>query len=482
MFDKIRQILGLTNLEENVKLFLDLEKSIQQNKSEALELGTEFIPKIIEREKQVKVMSHYNSIVKSDMKKLDGMFLLDKLKSKLTDLKSSYYISIGELRKSNELFNSKIDRLSKKKGVEQAITLYKKKEGSEKAINLISEEFMKGNISQELYNHSFINYAKENGIEKAKYIKKTKDGNFQPTELQKKAGNYKKDKKKARGLTVTIENKEGSIRSGKDKNGKEWSVTMNNDYGYFNRTLGKDGDHVDVFLSKTPDEGSIYIIDQSNEKGGFDEHKVMIGFDSMIEAIENYKLNFSKDFNIRYSGITEVSQEELKQWLNKKDGSWVQKRKPYSKLKASVNSANRVFKSINFDVIQKAFENNEISEDIFLKAEQNYIEKGRTGNYSDNATNRRLKRVGQKYGSKGQEEQKEVPKDKKQEESGDKKTIDLTEASKTASGSALETASKEASDPEVRKEAHKEIDRRGKEEKVQEPEEKKVSEEGVQKK
>lgn len=161
------------------------------------------------------------------------------------------------------------------------------------------------------------------------------EGTLQPTDAQKSAGNYKKEKKNVRGLVVSIENPKGSTRSGKDKDGKEWKVTMNNDYGYFNRTTGKDGDHIDVFLSDDPEKGNIYVVDQSNKDDKFDEHKVMIGFKSKEDALKNYKANYEQKFDIKYSGITEVSEKDLKKWLGVDKGGKEKKRKPYSELKKS---------------------------------------------------------------------------------------------------------------------------------------------------
>lgn len=62
-----------------------------------------------------------------------------------------------------------------------------------------------------------------------------------PTEAQKEAGNYKKGHIKLDGYDISIENPKGSTRSGVDEQGKEWSVTMNNDYGYLRGTEGVDG-------------------------------------------------------------------------------------------------------------------------------------------------------------------------------------------------------------------------------------------------
>lgn len=87
-----------------------------------------------------------------------------------------------------------------------------------------------------------------------------------PTEAQKEAGNYKKGHVKIDGYDVTIENPKGSVRSGRDANGQEWSITMNNDYGYIRGTKAVDGDHIDIFLSDNPSEGNVFVVDQLNEK------------------------------------------------------------------------------------------------------------------------------------------------------------------------------------------------------------------------
>ena len=69
-----------------------------------------------------------------------------------------------------------------------------------------------------------------------------------PSEAQIKAGNYAKRKIPWRGMTISVENEAGSVRSGTDPNGKPWRVKMRHTYGYLNRTEGVDGDHVDVYL------------------------------------------------------------------------------------------------------------------------------------------------------------------------------------------------------------------------------------------
>lgn len=141
--------------------------------------------------------------------------------------------------------------------------------------------------------------------------------NTEPTEGQKEAGNYKMGHVKINGFDITIENPKGSIRSGIDNNGIPWEVQMNNHYGYFRRTEGKDGDQVDVFIGDSPTSGKIFIVDQVDEKGNFDEHKVMMGFDSIEEAEQAYMSNYSPGWK-GLGNITEVSIKDFKEWV--KDG------------------------------------------------------------------------------------------------------------------------------------------------------------------
>lgn len=168
--------------------------------------------------------------------------------------------------------------------------------------------------------------------------------NTNPTEAQKEAGNYKKGHIKLDGYDITIENPKGSVRSGRDANGQEWSITMNNDYGYIRGTKAVDGDHIDIFLSDNPSEGNVFVVDQLNEKGEFDESKVMYGFPSMDEAHSSYLANYSPGWENRISTITEVTKDEFYKWID----SSVKKTKPFSEYKSvnpvqlapSIESAN----------------------------------------------------------------------------------------------------------------------------------------------
>lgn len=168
-----------------------------------------------------------------------------------------------------------------------------------------------------------------------------------PTEAQKSAGNYKKGRIKIDGYDITIENPKGSERSGVDANGQPWSVTMNNTYGYIRGTEGVDGDHIDVFLSDNPAGGKVYVIDQMNEDGSFDEHKVMYGFNSALAAKSAYMKNYSPGWK-GLGKTTEVSKELFNEWVK----SSKRKTKPFAEYKIAKGNAIDVSEMQSQDVVQ----------------------------------------------------------------------------------------------------------------------------------
>ncbi len=125
----------------------------------------------------------------------------------------------------------------------------------DKLIDNIQELSEKDNITidevaqKEKYNGNIVELA--NNIVKNTEIKKEGEKvNPSPTEGQKEAGNYKKGHVNVQGFDITIENPKGSERSGIDADGKPWIVNMQNHYGYFKRSEGKDGDQI-VFIGES---------------------------------------------------------------------------------------------------------------------------------------------------------------------------------------------------------------------------------------
>ena len=138
-----------------------------------------------------------------------------------------------------------------------------------------------------------------------------------PTPAQAEAENYKTGKAQWAGLTLSFENRKGGERSGTDANGNEWSVTMPAHYGRILRTEGADGDHVDFYMGDSPGSDAVWVIDQMDaETGRFDEHKVMLGFDSVNAAAETYMDAFEDGkAEARLGGMRKMTVEGFKKWL-----------------------------------------------------------------------------------------------------------------------------------------------------------------------
>lgn len=151
----------------------------------------------------------------------------------------------------------------------------------------------------------------------------------EPTEAQKKAGNYKKGHLSFGGYDFTVETPKGVTRSGKDEQGKPWSVTMHDTYGYILGKIGVDGDHIDMFINDAADldtfDGNVYVVDQVNpETGEFDEHKVMYGYPDEAAATKAYLSNYSKGWK-GLGKVTSVPKVTFDKWLESSD----RKTKPF---------------------------------------------------------------------------------------------------------------------------------------------------------
>ena len=124
-----------------------------------------------------------------------------------------------------------------------------------------------------------------------------------PTPGQMEAGNYAKGHIRLHGFDISIENPKGSERVAKDGS---WRVpSMPAHYGYIKGTIGADKDHLDVFVGPNPESSTAWVINQvvaDSSPAKFDEHKVMIGFDSADEAKKAYLDSFEKGYGARVFG------------------------------------------------------------------------------------------------------------------------------------------------------------------------------------
>lgn len=161
-----------------------------------------------------------------------------------------------------------------------------------------------------------------------------KETDTTPTEKQKEAGNYKKGHVQVGTFNITIENPKGSVRSGIDTEGNKWETTMQNTYGYIRGTEGVDGDHIDVFLSEDIDGWNgrrVFVVDQYNEDGSFDEHKVMLGFNETDDAEAAYFANYDSDWAKNHKTVvTAVNLEDFEKWID----SSHRKTKPFAEYKS----------------------------------------------------------------------------------------------------------------------------------------------------
>ena len=190
--------------------------------------------------------------------------------------------------------------------------------------------------------------------------------NAEPTEGQKEAGNYKKGRVKVGPFDVVIEQPRGSVRSGVDANGKAWETTMQNTYGYFGGTKGVDGDAIDVFLGNDLDEWdgtTVFVVDQYNPDGSFDEHKVMLGFNSQEEAEAAYFANYEADWAKTHR--TEVTAVPLADFTE-----WVKSSKRKTKAFAEYKVAKR-----NSELDAHNAQNEQLAEQLFSMAKEAETEK-----------------------------------------------------------------------------------------------------------
>lgn len=154
----------------------------------------------------------------------------------------------------------------------------------------------------------------------------------EPTDAQKEAGNYKVGRVKLHGLDISIENPRGSTRSGTSPDGKRWENKLPHHYGYIRKTEGADGDHVDVFVGKDIDSEKVFVVDQVNPDGSFDEHKALISFSNKLKAIAGYKGAYDKGWKV--GPITEMTLKEFKNWVKNGDTT-----KPVSQSTPEVTTA-----------------------------------------------------------------------------------------------------------------------------------------------
>ena len=117
------------------------------------------------------------------------------------------------------------------------------------------------------------------------------------------------------GLDIAVENRKGSVRSGKKPDGGTWRTVMKLPYGYIEGSKGKDGEGVDVYVGPDKTAPVAYVVHQHKPDGtGFDEDKVMLGCDSEDEAKRLYLQHYDDP---KFLGpISDVPIDRLKRMID----------------------------------------------------------------------------------------------------------------------------------------------------------------------
>lgn len=96
------------------------------------------------------------------------------------------------------------------------------------------------------------------------------------------------------GIQIDVENVKGSTRSGTGPEG-DWSVYMHAHYGEIRGTEGTDGDMLDVYVGDNHDSSLVLVVHQHNPwDGKYDEDKVVLGCESVEEAIGLFKKQYDR--------------------------------------------------------------------------------------------------------------------------------------------------------------------------------------------
>lgn len=190
----------------------------------------------------------------------------------------------------------------------------------------------------------------------------------QPTDGQKSAGNYKVGRVRVQGMDISIENPKGSVRSGTSPDGRKWESTLHAHYGYFTGTKAADGDHLDVYLTDgAEDAPMVWVIDQKNADGAFDEHKTLLGPRTEEEAKAAYLANYEPGWD-GIGAISSMPIEAFKAWAF--DGK--KKRKPlvYVEPDGGALKADEVARIIHESIAENAIKNS-------VKYNEEGVSKGR---------------------------------------------------------------------------------------------------------
>jgi len=131
--------------------------------------------------------------------------------------------------------------------------------------------------------------------------------------------------RKCHGMDISIENKKGSYRKGKDPDGKPWKVKMNFDYGRIVGSKATDDEATDAYVGPDDTAEKIFVVHQNDPFNGgrYDEDKVFMHMPSRESVIEGYLSQYDRpDF---LGDISEFTVPEFKQALIDRKGKMLYK-------------------------------------------------------------------------------------------------------------------------------------------------------------
>ena len=183
----------------------------------------------------------------------------------------------------------------------------------------------------------------------------------QPSQEQIEAGNYKKGHVALQGLDLSIENPKGSERSGFTEEGEPWTTIAVHHYGYIKGTVGRDKDHLDAYIGDSPESENVFVVNQVNpDTGKFDEHKVMIGFNTAEEARTGYLANYEEGWQ-GLGSMVPLSMDEFKTWIKGdttkelKPEAGVTVKKPTKVRKVAITPTEEVLRFMSIAEQRKAY-------------------------------------------------------------------------------------------------------------------------------
>lgn len=149
-----------------------------------------------------------------------------------------------------------------------------------------------------------------------------------PSPKQVEAKNYPRGKIRMHGLHITIETPADGIRAGINKEtGEAWEVRLNAPYGEITKAKGvdsvvseADGDPLDVFIGDHPESEIVFVIDQNNAEGEFDECKIVLGCTNARDAVDLYHSNYSTGWT-GFRDCTPMTIQQLYAWMRHGDTS-----------------------------------------------------------------------------------------------------------------------------------------------------------------